>query len=64
MAVSLQEFVAIFIAALYNLCKTYLGNRPFILDVSSKTKPVLLNAEFQLARRIFIIIQGQDYGSF
>ncbi|MDM7988097.1 MAG: hypothetical protein QUS13_12245, partial [Smithella sp.] len=28
MAVSLQEFVAIFIAALYNLCKTYLGNRP------------------------------------
>ena len=29
MAVSLQEFVAIFISALYNLCKTYLGNRPF-----------------------------------
>jgi len=34
MAVSLQEFVAIFIAALYNLCKTYLGNRPFTLDIS------------------------------
>ena len=32
MAVALQECVAIFITALYNLCKNYLGNRPFNLD--------------------------------
>jgi hypothetical protein len=46
MAVSLQEFVAIFIAALYNLCKTYLGNRPLKQTMGSGLDGLLPKALF------------------
>jgi len=34
MAVALLLCVAIFITALYNLCKTYLGNSPILIEPS------------------------------
>ena len=62
MAVSLQEFVAIFISVLYNLCKRYLGNRPFRVDIKHAFGHV--NLERGISGEDFLKMLLENVGTF